>query len=162
MPTPLNRWKDSKVLLPTRYLAAAVHYLVYSQVDEAHPMMNKHVAGKFVLSPNNLHRILTGQRYVGGHESTKIRSEDMGEKYVKVTAVAAEAGKGKGKGKGKSNSEDTKMGTSKGGVKPSGAKVTVTKVAPKIVPLPFLTEPPARGTRGAKRRKKDGDPKDKE
>ena len=86
----------------------------------------------------------------------------MGEKYVKVTAVVAEAGKGKGKGKGKSNSEDTKMGTSKGGAKPSGAKVTVTKVAPKIVPLPFLTEPPARGTRGAKRRKKDGDPKDKE
>ena len=84
----MNRWKDSKVLLPTRYLAAAVHYLVYSQVDEAHPMMNKHVAGKFALSPSNLHRILTGRRYAGGHESTKIRSEDMGEKYVKVTVVA--------------------------------------------------------------------------
>ena len=83
----------------------------------------------------------------------------MGEKYVKVTAVAAEAGKGKGKGK--SSSEDTKTRTSKGGVKPSGAKVTVTKVAPKIVPLPFLTEPPAGGTRGAKKRKKDGDSKDK-
>ena len=61
LPTPLNRWKGSKVLLLTRYLAAAVHYLVYSQVDEAQPMTNKHVAGKFVLSPSNLHRILTGR-----------------------------------------------------------------------------------------------------
>ena len=86
-------------MLLTRYLAAAVHYLVYSQADEAHPMMNKHVAGKIALSPSNLHRILTGRRYVGGHEMAKIRSEDMGEKYVKVTVVPAEAGKGKGKGK---------------------------------------------------------------
>ena len=90
----------------------------------------------------------------------KTRSEDMGEKYVKVAVVPAEAGKGKGKGK--SSSEGAKMGTSKGGVKASGTKVTVTKVPPKIVSLPFLTEPPAGGTRGAKRRRKDGDPKDKE
>ena len=81
----------------------------------------------------------------------------MGEKYVKVAAIPAEAGKGKGKGKGKSSSEGAKMGTSKG-----GTKVTVTKVPLKIVSLPFLTEPPAGGTRGAKRRKKDGNPKDKE
>ena len=82
----------------------------------------------------------------------------MGEKYMKVTAVPAEAGKGKGK----SSSEGAKTGTSKSGAKPSGVKVTVTKVPPKIVSLPFLTEPPAGGTRGAKRRKKDGDLKDKE
>ena len=81
---------------------------------------------------------------------------------MKVTAVLAEAGKGKGKGKGKSSSEGAKTGTSKGGVKPSGVKVMVTKVPPKLVPLPFLTEPPAGGTRGAKRRKKDGDSKEKE
>ena len=86
----------------------------------------------------------------------------MGEKYMKVTVVLAEAGKGKGKGKGKSSSEGVKMGTSKGGVKPSGMRVTVTKVPPKIVPLPSLTEPSAGGTRGVKKRKKDGDPKDKE
>ena len=73
--------------LPTRYLAAAVHYLVYSQADEAHPMTNKHVAEKFALSPSNLHHILTGRRYAGGHETAKIRSEDMGEKYVKVAVV---------------------------------------------------------------------------
>ena len=97
LPTPLNRWKGSKVLLPTRYLAAAVHYLVYLQVDEAHPMTNKHVAGKFALSPSNLHRILTGRRYAGGHETAKTRGEDMGEKYMKVAVIPKEASKGKGK-----------------------------------------------------------------
>ena len=61
LPTPLDRWKGSKVLLPTRYLVAAIHYLVYSQADAAHPMTNKHVAGKFALSPSNLHQILTGR-----------------------------------------------------------------------------------------------------
>ena len=60
LPTPLDRWKGSKVLLLTRYLAAAIHYLVYSQADEVHPMTNKHVVEKFTLSPSNLHRILTG------------------------------------------------------------------------------------------------------
>ena len=99
---------------------------------------------------------------MGGHETAKIRSEDMGEKYVKVTAVLAEAGKGKGKGKGKSSSEGSKMGTFKGAAKSSGAKVMVTKVPLKLVPLPFLTEPPAGGTRGAKRKKKDGYWKEKE
>ena len=120
-------------------------------------MTNKHVAEKFVLSPSNLHHILTGQRYAGGHETAKIRSEDMGEKYVKVSAVSKEVSKGKGKGKGKSSSEGTKKDTSKGGM-----KVTVMKIPPKIVPLPFLAEPPADGMRGAKKRKKDGNLGDKE
>ena len=38
LPTPLTRWKDSKVLLPTMYLVAAVHYFVYSQADQVTPM----------------------------------------------------------------------------------------------------------------------------
>ena len=155
LPTPLDRWKGSKVLLMTRYLAAAVHYLVYSQADEAHPMTNKHVAGKFALSPSNLHHILTGRQYAGGHETAKIRSEDMGEKYVKVVVVPKEVSKGKGKRK--SSSEGAKKDTSKG-----GAKVTVTKIQPKIVPLLFLTETPMEGTRGAKKKKKHGDLGDKE
>ena len=71
----------------------------------------------------------------------------MWEKYVKVSAVSKEVSKGKGKGK--SSSESTKRDTSKGRM-----KVTVTKIPPKIVPLPFLAEPPAEGTRGAKKRKK--------
>ena len=77
----------------------------------------------------------------------------MGEKYVKVAVVSKETSKGKGK----SSSKGTKMGTSKGGM-----KVTVTKVQPKIVPLPFLTETPVEGTRGAKKRRKDGEPGDNE
>ena len=55
LPTPLKCWKDSKVLLPTRYLAAVVHYFIYSQADQAHRMMNKLVAEKFSLSSSNLH-----------------------------------------------------------------------------------------------------------
>ena len=62
LPTLLERWKDSKVLLPTRYLAAAVHYFVYSQVDQVNPMTNKFVSDKFNLSSSNLHRIITGRR----------------------------------------------------------------------------------------------------
>ena len=44
LPTPLERWKDSKVLLPTRYLAAAVHYFIYSQADQKNLMTNRFVA----------------------------------------------------------------------------------------------------------------------
>ena len=50
LPTPLDRWKDSKVLLPMRYLAAAVHFFIYSQADQAYPLTNKFVAEKFKLS----------------------------------------------------------------------------------------------------------------
>ena len=94
---------------------------------------------------------------MGGHETARTRSEDMGEKYVTVAVIQKETSKGKGKGEGKSSSDGAKMDTAK-----SGTKVTVTKIQPKIVPLPFLTETPAEGTRGAKKRKKEGDPKDKE
>ena len=31
LPTPLARWKDSKILLPTRYLAVAMHYFVLAK-----------------------------------------------------------------------------------------------------------------------------------
>ena len=85
LPTPLDRWKDLKVLLPTKYLAAAVHYFIYSQVDQVHPLTNKFVAGKFKLSPSNLHQILTGRKYAGGHEMVKVKSDEHGEKYVKVS-----------------------------------------------------------------------------
>ena len=92
---------------------------------------------------------------MGGHETARIRGEDMGEKYMKVSAVSKEVSKGKGKGK--YSSESTKRDTSKG-----RTKVKVMNIPSKIVPLPFLAEPPAEGTRGAKKRKKDGDPGDKE
>ena len=84
LPTPLERWKDSKVLLPTRYLAAATHYLVYSQAVQEAPMTNKLVAKKFDVSLNTLHRITSGQRYAGGHETTKAQMGEHGEVTVKV------------------------------------------------------------------------------
>ena len=97
LPTPLERWKGSKVMLPTWYLTVAVHYFIHSQVDEANPMTNTHVSGKFALSPSNLHQIIIGRRYAGGHEMAKMKSEDLGEKFVKVAMVK---GGGTSKGKG--------------------------------------------------------------
>ena len=70
-PTPLERWKDSKILLPTRYLAAATHFFVYSQAVQEAPMTNKFVAKKFDVSLSTLHRITSGRCYAGGHETTK-------------------------------------------------------------------------------------------
>ena len=138
LPTPLDRWKDSKVLLPTRYLAAAVHYFVYSQADQTNPMTNKFVADKFKLSPGNLHRIITGRRYSGG--STKVTSEECGERFVKV-AKAAETTKGKGRGK-----SSAAASAAKGSDKKSDTKVTIAKVTPKLIDLPFLEDTLVEGT----------------
>ena len=149
----LERWKDSKVLLPTQYLVAVVHYFVYLQADQKNPMMNKFVSDKFNLSSSNLHRIITGRCYAGGHETAKTMPEDHGEKFVKVAKVQSETCKGKGNGRGKTSSATASA--AKGSAKPSESKVTVTKVPPKLVTLLFLEEPPAEGTHGAKRRKKD-------
>ena len=87
LPTPLDRWKNSKVLLPTRYLAVAVHYFIYSQADQVHPVTSKFVVGRFRLSPSNLHQILTGRKYAGGHETAKGKCDEHGEKYVKVSSI---------------------------------------------------------------------------
>ena len=115
------------------------------------PMMNKYVSDKFALSSSNLHRIITGRRYAGGHESAKTKTEDHGEKFVKVTVAKLETRKGKGRGK----SSSATVSAVKGSDKPTGSKVTVTKVALKLMPLPFLDDPPSEGTQGAKKRKKD-------
>ena len=84
LPTPLERWKESKILLPTRYLAAAAHYFVYSQAVQNAPMTNKFVAKKFNVSLSTLHRITSGRRYAGGHESVKGQMGKHGEVTVKV------------------------------------------------------------------------------
>ena len=47
LPIPLERWKNSKILLPTQYLAAVTHFFVYSQAVQNAPMTNKFVAQKF-------------------------------------------------------------------------------------------------------------------
>ena len=133
LPTPLDRWKDSKVLLPTHYLAVATHYFVYSQADQVNPMTNKFVANKFKLSSSNLHRIITGRHYSGG--SMKVTPEEHRERFMKV-AKAAETVKGKGSGKSSATAS-----AAKGSAKMSDTKVTVAKVTPKLIDLPFLEEP---------------------
>ena len=117
-------------MLLTRYLAAAAHYFIYSQADQVHPLT-------------------LGRRYVGGHETAKGRSDEHGEKFVKVAKKTSDTSKGKGRGK----SSNTGM---KGSEKPASLKVTVTKVpvTQKLIDLPFLSEPPAGSTCEAKKRKK--------
>ena len=84
LPTLLERWKKSKILLPTRYLAAAMHFFVYSQAVQNAPMTNKFVAKKFNMSISTLHRITSGRRYAGGHESIRGQIGEHGEVTVKV------------------------------------------------------------------------------
>ena len=67
-----------------------------------------------------------------------------------------EASKGKGKGKGKSSATAS---AAKGSAKTAEQKVTMARVAPKVVPLLFLEDMPVEGTCGAKRCKKDNNPK---
>ena len=60
LPTPLERWKKSKILLPTRYLATATRFFIYSQAVQNTPMTNKFVAKKFNVSISTLHHITSG------------------------------------------------------------------------------------------------------
>ena len=65
---------------------------------------------------------------------------------------------GKGKGKGKSSAA---VSAAKGSDKPVASKITVAKVPPKLIPLPFFNDTPAEGMLGAKKHKKDEGSKDK-
>ena len=92
LPTPLERWKKSKVLMPTRLLAAATHYFIYSQAVQEVPMTNKGVAEKFKVPVGSLHRITSGRRYAGGHATQKGQGEHR-EAVVKVSKKKGEKGK---------------------------------------------------------------------
>ena len=85
LPTPLERWKKSKWMMPTRLLAAATHYFIYSQAVQEAPLTNKGVAEKFKVPVGSLHRITSGRRYAGGHAVQKLRQEEHGEALVKVS-----------------------------------------------------------------------------
>ena len=93
LPTPLERWKKSKWMMPTRLLAAATHYFIYSQAVQEAPQTNKGVAGKFKVPIGSLHRITSGRRYAGGHAIQKLRQEEHGEALVKVSKKKKEKGK---------------------------------------------------------------------
>ena len=92
LPTPLERWKKSKVLMPTRLLATATHYFIYSQVVQEAPMMNKGVAEKFKVPVGSLHRITSGRRYAGGHATQKDKANTE-KRSVKVSKKKGEKGK---------------------------------------------------------------------
>ena len=94
-----------------------------------------------------------GRHYAGSHETAKAAPQDHGEKFVKVAKAQAEMCKGKGKGKGKTSC--VTASAVKGITKTSEPKVTVAKVTPKLIDLPFLEDTPAEGTCGAKKQKRD-------
>ena len=123
--------------------------------------MNKGVAGHFKLAPSNLHKLVNRKKYHSGshgdsRKATSLKElEEHGEsmvqvmkkKTVKVTTSVTGSVKIGG----------TKSG-GKAGKPKSSSKITVTKMTPKIIPLPFFDdETPASGTRGARKKKKEGD-----
>ena len=150
MPVPCARWAKSSIMMPTQYLAAMVYYFVAAEADETRTITNKGMAALFELQPSNLHKLVSGRKYAGGSkgEGKKASSlqelEDRSEPMVKVIkkkAVPAAAGSSKGESRGKSS-----------------GKVTVTKVPPKLIPLPFLDEEtPAAGTRSSRKKQKGDD-----
>ena len=140
MPRPSEHWVESKIMSPSAYLTAAVYYFLYSVIDQKKAVANQAVADLFKVSKSNLHRITSGRKYAGGSVTMgkKLKSvqelEEHGEQMVKIAKV---------KPKPKSKK-----------------KVVVTKVTPKVIPLPFLEEPtedPRRSWRKEDKDKQDDD-----
>ena len=140
MPRLVTRWKDSKIMSPSAYLAAAVYFFLYNTVDQMKFVSNQAVADLFMVSRSNLHHVTSGRKYSGGSTQVTRKSktlqevEEHGEEMVKISKV-----------KPKTKAQK---------------KVTVTKVQPKLTDLPFLDDPPAGRTRQSRGRKgKDDDTK---
>ena len=135
---PVERWVESRIMSPSAYLAAAVYYFLYSVVDQKKAVANQAVADLFKISKSNLHQITSGRKYAGRSTTTgqKLKSvqelEEHGEQMVKIAKV---------KPKPKSKK-----------------KVVMTKMTPKLIPLPFLEDPPREPRKS--RRKKYTDKKD--
>ena len=136
-------------MLPTQYVVAMVYYFVYAETSREVNVTNKGVAALFKVSPSNLHKLVSGKKYHGeshgdGKKASSLKEiEDHGEPMVQVV---------------KKKMVKTTTSGGKGGKPKSLGKVMVTKVTPRIIPLPFLDdETPAAGTRGAHKKKKEGD-----
>ena len=90
VPVPVARWASSNIMSPTLYLAAMVHYFVYAVANPEMTVTNKGVAELFGVSPSNLHKLVSGKRYLGGSQggskkaSTLKELEEHGESMVKV------------------------------------------------------------------------------
>ena len=117
---PVERWAESKIISPSAYLVAAVYYFLFNTVDQKKTIANQAVSDKFKVSRSNMHRITSGQKYARGSITTgrKLKSiqelEEHGESMVKIAKVKP---------------------------KPKAKKmITVMKMTPKIIPLPFLPD----------------------
>ena len=113
-------------------------------------------ANLFKVSPSNLHKLVSGKKYLGGSQGVSKKAgslkdiEDHGECMVKVSKKKAT--------KPTPSTSGTSKSGGKGGKPKTSGKITVTKTTPKIIPLTFLDdETLAVGTRGARKKKKDGD-----
>ena len=156
VPVPVERWSSSSIMLPTQHLAAMVYYFVYAETSLGVNVTNKGVATLFKVAPSNLHKLISGKKYHGGShgDSRKASSlkklEEQGEAMVQVIKKKMVKSTTSGSGTSKSGG--------KGGKPKISGKVTVTKGTPKIIPLPFWDDAtPAAGTRGACKKKKEGD-----
>ena len=160
VPVPVERWASSSIMLPPQYLAVMVYYFISAEADSKCTVTNKGVATLFKLSPSNLHKLVSGKKYHGGnhgesHKASSLKElEEHGEPMVqvikkktpKMTKTSMSAATGSSKSGGRA------------GKPKSSSKVTVTKTAPKLIALPFLDdETPVSGTRGAHKKKKEGD-----
>ena len=154
VPVPVDRWVDSSIMIPTKYLSAMVFYFVYTEANPKLNVTNKGVAGMFKFSPSNLHKLVSGKKYQGGSTGSARKAsslkelEEHGEPMVQCTRKKkTKTGGGPGK--------STKSGGRAGKAKSSG-KITVTKTKPHLVPLPFLDDKtPAARTRGARKKKEE-------
>ena len=153
VPVPVLRWSESSIMLPTQYLAAMVYYFVAAEADSTRTVTNKGVATMFKLSPSNLHKLVSGKKYAGGSKGEGKKASSLKEleersepmvQVIKKKTVSSAAGSSKSGGRaGKAKSSE---------------KVKVTKVLPKLIPLPFLDdETPASGTRGSCKKQKGDD-----
>ena len=156
VPVPVERWSSSSIMLPTQYLVAMVYYFVYAETSPGVNIKKKGVAVLFKVAPSNLHKLISGKKYYGGShgDSRKASSlkelEEHGEPMVQVIKKKMVKSMTSGSGTSKSGG--------KGGKPKSSGKVTVTKMTPKIIPLPFWDDAtPVAGTREAHKKKKESD-----
>ena len=95
MPRPVERWTESKIMLPSAYLVAAVYFFLYNTVDQKKTVANQAVADLFKISRSNLHRITSGRKYAGGsiqmgRKSKSLQElEEHSETMVKISKMKA-------------------------------------------------------------------------
>ena len=157
VPVPVLRSSESSIMLPTQYLVAMVYYFVMAEADNTRTVTNKGVATMFKLSPSNLHKLVSGKKYAGGSKGEGKKASSLKEleersepmvQVIKNKTVSSAAG-------------SSKSGGRAGKVK-SSEKVKITKVPPKLIPLPLLdNKTPASGTRGSCKKQKGEDTKQK-